>query len=126
VSITVEQATIKEAKSSAMMNVFRRFPRAMKEIAKVSEFGNNKYNTKPGDLTYLTTGTFEYYTNAVGRHLLDEVLEGVWNEKDGDLMHSAQVAWNALARLEVQLVAYQKGTALDNTSTWDPYGILKI
>jgi hypothetical protein len=51
------------------------------------------------------------YTDALGRHLIKETLEGNVSIETGGALpvegmetrHDAQVAWNALARLEIKL-----------------------
>jgi hypothetical protein len=48
------------------------------------------------------------YQDALARHLLDRAIEGEVNAKDGDLLHRAQLAWNALADLEKFLIAEEK------------------
>ena len=98
--MTDKQMDTKRAKSSAMTSVFLRFPRAMQEIALVSDFGCKKYAVEPSDMTYLETGTSQDYTDALGRHLVAESYSSPFNNEDGGVLHSAQVAWNALARLE--------------------------
>jgi hypothetical protein len=42
------------------------------------------------------------------RHLLQEKTEGRVDKETG-LLHSAQVAWNALARLQLQLMDEDEG-----------------
>lgn len=75
------------------------FPRALREVALVSAFGANKYawngwQTVPDG--------FVRYTDAMGRHLVGETIDGPTDPETG-LSHAAQVAWNALARLELLL-----------------------
>jgi hypothetical protein len=79
-------------------------PRALAEIAKVSRFGMEKYNAKPEDKGFLKVpDAHRRYSDALVRHLLAET-KGVYNPADGGLRHDAQVAWNALARLEMALI----------------------
>jgi len=95
----------KYTKDPVFRGVVGRFPRAMREIAKVSAFGFQKHKTPPGgEMAYLgVPNAYEVYTDAMCRHVVDEAREGPVNPKDGDLLHAAQAAWNALARLEVLL-----------------------
>jgi hypothetical protein len=80
------------------------FPRALAEVAKVSRFGMEKYNAKPEDKGFLKVpDARRRYSDALVRHLLAETKE-VYNPADGGLRHDAQVAWNALARLEMALI----------------------
>jgi hypothetical protein len=96
-------------KANVMSGVFLRFPRAIAEVARVSDMGCAKYSAPPGDKGYLDVEDgYRRYTEALGRHLIAETLEGPINtEKGGALpeegvavFHAAQVAWCALARLE--------------------------
>ena len=91
-------------KLSIVRSAWLRFPRALAEVAKVSEFGCSKYEVALGDLDYLKSPSIiDDCTDALGRHLLGETIEGPINTADGDVLHAAQVAWNALARLEAML-----------------------
>jgi len=75
------------------------FPRAIKEITRVSEFGAEKYGAFGGWKDVLDG--FNRYSDAMGRHHLLERVEV--QEKESKILHSAFVAWNALARLELFL-----------------------
>jgi hypothetical protein len=78
----------------------------MLEIAKVSQFGWKKHEIKfpEGNWNYLDVpGAETVYLEAESRHLVAEVIEGSINAQDGDVLHKAQKAWNALADLEVYL-----------------------
>ena len=85
----------KLAKPPVVMGAIQMFPRALMEIAKLSEHGRKKYDLKCFDPFVDMEGLdpFEVRTNALGRHLIKEVT-------DGDPVHITAVAWNALARLE--------------------------
>jgi hypothetical protein len=70
------------------------FSKPLLEIAKVGTFGANKYS----DDGWISVANAEQrYTDAMLRHLLAE-RESEIDEETG-LLHAAQVAWNALARL---------------------------
>ena len=106
-----------DGKLPVMRGAFLRFPRAMREIARVSVLGATKYDSPIGDMGYLNVERGgERYTEALGRHLLDEVTKGLDNvEKGGalpesgmEVLHAAQAAWNALARLEYLMVELEK------------------
>ena len=71
------------------------FSKALKEVAKVSTFGAQKY-TEGGWIT-VPNGA-KRYKAALLRHLLED---GV--DPDSNLDHLAHVAWNALAILELTL-----------------------
>lgn len=88
------------------------FPRAIREVAKVSQFGMIKYNAKPEDKGFLKVPDGRRrYTDGMLRHTLDEVTDGIINVKDGNLRHDAQAAWNALARLEMALIEEEERAA---------------
>jgi hypothetical protein len=96
-------------KANVMSGVLLRFPRAIAQVARVSDMGCLKYSAPLGDMGYLDVEDgYRRYTEALGRHLIAETLEGPVNtEKGGALpkegvavLHAAQVAWCALARLE--------------------------
>lgn len=75
------------------------FARALQAVAWVTTKGAEKYT--PGGWAHVEGGV-ERYTDALMRHLLKE---GVGEKLDPDLgvLHAAQVAWNALARLDLML-----------------------
>lgn len=75
------------------------FSRALKEVGKVGTFGANKYT--PHGWEKVIDG-IERYTDADFRHLFDE-MSGEEIDKESQMLHAAQHAWNALARLELIL-----------------------
>jgi len=79
------------------------FPRAIREVAKVSQYGLEKYKAKWGDKTFLTLDK-DRLLDALGRHMVDRVIEGEVNYPDGELLHRAQIAWEAMAQLEIYLL----------------------
>jgi len=102
-------------KPAIFRGVLARFPRAIEAVAEVSALGCRKYNLPPDDRAFMDVPDgFGRYTDADARHLLAET-SGPWNvEKGGALqpngepvLHAAQHAWCALARLEI-LLRYQK------------------
>jgi hypothetical protein len=75
------------------------FSRALQEVGRVGTFGANKYS----DNGWMEVPNGEArYTDAMLRHLLKEA-EGEEIDAESGLRHAAQVAWNALARLELKL-----------------------
>lgn len=101
-----------EGKLPVMRGVFLRFPRSMYELAKVSQVGTTKYAVPIDDQNYKDVPDgLGRYTDALGRHLLDEAINGPVNVERGgalpedgvELLHAAQAAWDALARLEILL-----------------------
>lgn len=109
-------------KLPVMTGCFLRFPRAMKEIARVSKLGADKYEVVLPDDNFLNVPNgVARYTDAMGRHALDEVLYGPVNRERGgnlpeagvDVLHAAQIAWNALTRLELMLVEQEKQGSIE-------------
>lgn len=78
--------------------VLKGFSRALMAVAEVGTFGANKY-TEDGWLE-VPNGVARY-TDAMGRHLLQEDLGP--RDADSGCLHAAQVCWNSLARLELML-----------------------
>jgi hypothetical protein len=85
------------------------FPLSLLEVARVGTFGQAKY-TRGGWIT--VPGGVVRYTAAMLRHFFAEMTEGKFDQdpscaeygyKD-QIRHKAQVAWNALARLELELM----------------------
>lgn len=100
----------KAGKPPVVRGVIQRFPRALEELARVSQFGTEKHKVSISDMSYLDIpDAYGVYTDALGRHLLAEKTEGPINAADGNMLHAAQVAWNALARLEVLLLSRKSG-----------------
>lgn len=75
------------------------FPRALLAIAEVSQKGANKYSWKGWETV---PDGINRYGNALARHLAAEEIEGPI-DNETKCLHAAQVAWNALARLELIL-----------------------
>mgnify|MGYP003635423609 FL=1 len=84
--------------------VFSGFSAALEQVGRVGTYGSLKY-TDEGWLS-VSDGQSRY-TDAMLRHLLTE-MQGEVFDVDTGLYHSAQVAWNALARLELQLKEEKK------------------
>ena len=94
---------------------------ALIEVARVGTFGAEKYS-RGGFLEVPNAPT--RYTAAMLRHLMAEETEGVFDRdpyydtEEGkrwkeSIRHDAQVAWNALARLETRLREERNGTEND-------------
>lgn len=73
-------------------------PRAILAVAEVGTYGAEKYSE--GGWKYVDDGIARY-TDAMDRHRLKEGIG--FHDEDSGLLHAAQVAWNALARLELML-----------------------
>lgn len=81
------------------------FGRALLAVSMVGTHGAAKYSR--GGWQEVPEG-FNRYTAAMLRHYFKEESEGLWDDDLPETLHSAQVAWNALARLELQLRGLEK------------------
>lgn len=85
--------------------VIGRFPRALREIARVSEYGCRKHKCPPDDVSYTRIPDAQgVYDDKVERHAIGLAIDGKFNPDDENMRHRAQRAWNALAALEVELL----------------------
>ena len=73
------------------------FPAALAEVAKVSRAGNDKHN--PGEPMHWARGKSMDQADCIGRHLMER---GGFDPETGQ-RHSAQMAWRALALLQLEL-----------------------
>lgn len=80
------------------------FPRALAEVARVSEFGAMKYTE--GGWRTVPDGV-QRYRDAKARHEL-AIARGEETDPDSGLLHAAHEAWNALATLELMLQEGEK------------------
>lgn len=78
--------------------VLKYFPRAIAEIAKVSQVGNDQHN--PGQPLHWDRSKSKDQHDCLVRHLM----EAGTVDTDG-MRHSAKLAWRALAALELELEA---------------------
>jgi hypothetical protein len=110
--MTTGARKLDEGKPPVMRGVLLRFPRAILEIARVSAAGTTKYGVPISDVEYKNVPDGEgRYLDALGRHLIEEAIHGPTNTETGGelpgggvvLLHAAQAAWDALARLEIYL-----------------------
>jgi len=101
----MSEATVKKYDKVPIFEGFvYRFPRAIDAVSLVSQWGTHKHQVPLDDISYLTIPNAKsVYTNALLRHLLAEAQGFEHNLSDGGLLHAAQVAWNAMARLECLL-----------------------
>ena len=73
------------------------FPAALAAVARVSKHGNDKHN--PGEPLHWSRGKSNDHADAIARHLIDR---GHIDPETG-VRHSAELAWRALALLQVEL-----------------------
>lgn len=100
-------AKLDKDKSPVFDGVLQYFPRALKAVADLSNWGATRYTWE--GWRSVPDG-FRRYSNALGRHVLNEKIEGPWDldalndpKYPAEILHATQVAWNALARLELLL-----------------------
>lgn len=87
-------------KSPIWRGLVNYFPRALAAVGEVSAYGNKKYGEWGG---WVKVDNAEgRYLDALVRHLVAQSSEGEFDSESG-LLHQAQVAWNALAVLELDL-----------------------
>ncbi len=91
-------------KPAVLQGLLQYFPRALREIATVSTIGAKKYSWRGWESV---PDGINRYGDALGRHLLAAAIEGPYDADTG-LLHDSQVAWNALARLELILREKEK------------------
>jgi hypothetical protein len=94
-------------KVNVVRGAIRYFPEALKAVAHVSELGAKKY---AWDGWRTVPDGINRYTGALGRHLLHDPFatdSGPGGLGD-DVLHYAQVAWNALAALELIILERDK------------------
>ena len=85
------------------------FAPALIEVGKVGTFGANKYT--PHGWKTVADGE-QRYTDAMFRHLMADG-RGEEIDPDSQLLHAAQTAWNALARLTFILERRANAVALN-------------
>jgi len=94
-------AKMDSGKAPIFRGVLNYFPLAIAAVAEVSEVGAKKYAWKGWESV---PDGFERYSDAMGRHILEEAFGDFDDGVNGTgCLHAAQVAWNALARLELKL-----------------------
>lgn len=91
-------AKVDAGKSAVYQGLFDYFPKACMAVADVSTAGALKYTWKGWES--VPDGETRY-RNALARHLLNRCIEGA-HDPDG-FLHDAQIAWNAMAVLELSL-----------------------
>lgn len=94
-------------KAPILRGVLHYFPRALASVAEVSAYGANKYTW--GGWESVPDG-INRYGDALGRHVVGEKIDGPI-DRETNLMHAAQAAWNALARLELILRQHESWIA---------------
>lgn len=84
------------------------FPDAIAAIAELSYLGNEKHN--PNQPLHWSRGKSNDHPDCLGRHLLDRgTFDDGW--KPHKVRHSTQVAWRALAILQLEIEADRSRSA---------------
>lgn len=84
----------------SLIRLFRQFTNAFLEVAKVAEYGVQKYGR---EIEWQTIpNASDRYTDALLRHFLADI-GGTTIDPESHCLHAAHVAWNALLCLEMQL-----------------------
>lgn len=91
-------------KAPVLRGAMHYFPRALLQVSLVSDFGAKKYTWNGWET--VPEGV-QRYSDAMGRHIIGERIDGPIDPETG-LLHAAQVAWNALARLELMMREAEK------------------
>lgn len=91
-------AKLDAGKSPVFQGLLDYFPRACLAVADVSYAGAQKYAWKGWETV---PDGVNRYSDALGRHIVNESIDGPY-DPDG-FLHKAQIAWNALAALELFL-----------------------
>lgn len=79
------------------------FAKALIAVSLISKYGAEKYDVDFSEQNWREVDDgYNRYTDADGRHLLGEAIDGLY-DSESDYLHAAHHAWDALARLEKML-----------------------
>ena len=111
----------KLAKPQVYKGGMMRFPLALQMVSKLSLYGSLKYGVKPHEIAGHIVGDDKYghLTESLVRHLLEEAQGHPINWSDGGMLHAANVAWNALARLQVYLENHPEEMEWNPEEAWE-------
>lgn len=90
------------------------FPDALAEVARVSFVGNQKHN--PGQPLHWSREKSNDHKDCIARHLLEA---GGIDATNG-VRHSAQLAWRALANLQIEL---ENAKPCSSNLKWTPVDV---
>lgn len=111
-------AKLDAGKPSVWRGLLDYFPRACIAVADVSTRGAKKYAWKGWES--VPDGEARY-ADALARHILKESIEGLYDVGPGglgpDVLHASQVAWNALARLELLIRRLDANNTISNNGS---------
>lgn len=120
-------AKLDAGKAPVLQGFFHYFPRAIKAVAEVSLAGAEKYTWNGWETV---PDGINRYGDAMARHIVDEAVSPI--DEDTGCLHASQIAWNALARLELILrqeeatAKSQKCTIKPAPDNWDFPSTLRI
>ena len=90
-------------KAPIFQGVLNYFPRALNAVAGVSAYGLAKYKLEYADKNWMRVENgYGRYSDALARHLANGTINPF--DDESGLLHDAQAAWNALARLELLMI----------------------
>lgn len=105
-------AKLDAGKSPIFDGVLQYFPRALTAVADLSQWGATRYSWEGWREV---PNAFKRYSNAMGRHILKEKTEGLYDldarndtKHPAEILHATQVSWNSLARLEKLIEELEK------------------
>ena len=91
------------------------FPLALAAIAELSRIGNDKHN--PGQPLHWSRGKSNDHADCLMRHFMER---GTMDTSGAEpVLHSTQMAWRALAILQLELEAQQKRPATETYKAED-------
>lgn len=112
----LHQPGVKDDEGKPDASLLLMFGKALLAVAEIGTFGAEKYTR--GGWESVSDGE-DRYTAALLRHVFAEHYESRDTRGEGSsgLLHSAHAAWNALARLELQL---RREAREDVYAAWEP------
>lgn len=103
-------AKLDSGKAPIFRGLLDYFPRALEAVSHVSRAGAAKYAWKGWETV---NDGYNRYQDALGRHQIKKAIEGPLDsellERGEKILHDAQIAWNALAALELWLREQERG-----------------
>ena len=96
-------AKLDAGKSPIYRGLLNYFPRACLAVADVSAAGASKYAWKGWESV---PDGINRYSDALGRHVVNMGIDGPYDAEG--FLHRSQIAWNALAALELYLREQEK------------------
>ena len=93
-----------KGKAPILQGLFQYFPLALTAIAKISQYGLEKYNLVYSDVNWAKVENgIARYSDAFGRHILGEHSDPNGMDPESGFHHALQALWNDCARVELML-----------------------